>query len=134
MLKVVAAAISFVRASAALVVIFGVLAVLTPALTVIGAIFLVSSAVSCRRFDRYFGHIGGNVYAFAFCENSRVAHITAKELSERGSAVFITSSLSECGFSCAKRRADGATAVHVSYFFRMKKILEKNGVKIYYIA
>ena len=132
--KVVAAVISFVRASAALILIFGVLAVLTPALIAAGAIFLASSAVGRRRLDRYFGRARGEVYVFAFCGAGRVASGTAKELSERGCAVFITSSLRECGFSCAKRRADGAMNVHVSYFFRMKKILEKNGVKIYYIA
>lgn len=132
-IKISASVVSFVNTSATLIVVFGVLAVLTPALMAVGAIFLASRAVSYRRLDKYFGSVNTPVYAFAFCETSRVASFTAAEISERGKVVFITSSLSKIGYSGAALRRDGTLLVHVGYYFRMKKILEKNEVKIYFI-
>jgi len=132
--KIVIAVLSFLKTSAAFIIIFGILAVLAPAILIFGTLMFVISMFSYTKLDRATANISSNVYAFAPHGRTPLMDDTAAEVAAHGKVVNITTSFSKCAFSGAKRRADGTLDVHVSYFFRMKKILEKNGIKIYFIS
>ena len=133
MIKIAVAVISAVKTSAVFLVLFGVLSALIPAMLIHAAVFLVFGAISFRRLDKMTKKIARDVYFFAG-ENGRVTNATAAALKERGQVMFLTTSLIGCGFSGARARRDGTLLVYVGYYFRMKKLLEENGVKIYFIA
>lgn len=132
-IKIAVAVVSAVKTSAALIFVLGVLSALVPAIVIHAAVFFLVGAISFRRLDEETEKIKGTVFIFAG-DARRVTRATAREISERGEVMFLTPSFIGCGFSGAKKRSDGATNVHVGYYFRMKKILLKNGVKIYFIA
>ena len=132
-IRTAASVISFLRASAAAVVIFSVSAILFPAAAMIFAVFFAATLVSFGKTDREMKRFCGNVFVFASKETVVVSD-TAKTLGERGAVIYLTPSFSKCSFSGARRRSDGSFYVHVGYFFRMKRLLENGGVKIYFIV
>ena len=133
MIKAAVAAVSAIKTSAALIFVFGVLSALLPAAVIYAAVFFALSAASFRRIDKQVSVISGAVYIFAG-GSGRISVSTAAVLSERGLIAVLTPSFVRCGFRGAKRQADGTLYVHIGYYYRMKKILEKNGIKIYFIA
>lgn len=131
--KIAVAVAAAVKTSAALIFVFGVLSALVPAMLIHAAVFFLVGATSFRRLDKETEKIKGTVYIFA-CDARRVTRSTAAALSERGRVAFLSPSLLGCGFRGAKEDPDGTVRVYVGYYFRMKKILENNGVKIYFIS
>lgn len=128
--KAVSSVVSFVRASAAAIVILGVAAVLLPAALIYGATLLAARLLSFGRPGKTAETIRSKAYVFAFAERRPIVLRTAYELSSFGQVIFLTPLL--------QRRVSnlpgGAICVDVSCFFRLKRILERNGVKIYYIS
>lgn len=132
-IRVAAAVASAVKASAALLFVFGVLSALLPAMLIHAVVFIIVGVASFRRADEKIGRITGSVYIFAE-KNGRVSSATANCLAGRGKVICLTRSICKCGFSGAKEMRDGSVSVHIGYYFRMKKILVKNGAKIYFIG
>ena len=120
--------VAFLRTGAAAVLTVGIFAVLLPAAAIFfgtaSIFFAVSSFASYRRVKK----MTGCVYIAAYNVRSRVCAFTEKELYRRGAIVFLTP------FLPGGMRTDGGRlCVGIRYFFKMKKILEKNGVSIYFI-
>ena len=132
--KIAIAVLSFLKTSAAFIIIVGILAVLAPAILIFGTLMFVISMFSYKKLDGMTAKLDTNVYAFAPEKLSPVMRATKAEVAERGQVINITTSFSKCAFSGAKMRGDGTLDVHVSYFFRMRKILDKKGIKIYFIS
>lgn len=133
-IKTVAAVVTFLQTSAAAVVFLGVMAIFLPAAGIVGALLFVISLFSYGRVDKKMKTVEGDAYVFAFTKQTGIIGATAGELLRRGAVFYLTSSFSLCGFSGARARRDGTFYLHVGYFFRMKRLFEKNGVKIYFIV
>lgn len=130
-LKAVMTVISMIQTSAALIFIFGALSVLLPAVAVMGTLFFILSMLSYRRIDKQMKKAGKTVYAFAGVRSAALFS-TSRELC--GYAFFLTPSFAKCGFACAKRISKGVYYVHFSYWFRLRRMLESGGRKIYFTA
>lgn len=124
--------ISFLQTSAVLLIIFGALSALLPAVMIMGILFFLVSMLSYGRIDKIMENITGTSYVFS-CARQYALFFTAREML-CGTAFFLTPSFSKCGFAGAKRISDGAFLVHFSYWFRLEKILERSGGRIYFIS